>query len=110
MSFKRIACISEGNYIVEITDVNLINFKGDKEALKLTLETYEDNPLSGSFLIFINNTYLIDKLINSVCENTSVYEVNEKEFIGGFIEITTKVKGGYLNIVDINPVEFEDDE
>lgn len=110
MSFKRIAGILEGNYIVEVTKVDLITYDDGRQALKLAVRTVEGTIIYGNFLIFTNNVYLIDKLINIAYDNPPDDEVNEEDFVGIYMEITTKEKNGYMNIVDINSVEFEEEE
>ena len=110
MSFKRIVGILEGNYIVEVTKVDLITYDDGRQALKLTVRTIEDIIIYGNFLIFTNNVYLIDKLVNIAYDTPPDDEVNEEDFVGMYMEITTKEKNGYMNIVDINPVEFEEEE
>lgn len=110
MAFKRISGILEGNYIIEVTKVGIITYKDGRQALKLTVRTIEGDIIYGNFLIFTNNVYLMDKLINITYENPPKNEVNEEEFVGIYMEITTREKNGYMNIVDMNPVELVEDE
>lgn len=109
MSFKRILSILEGNHVVKVTGVKLLNYGDERQALKLTVRTIEGG-VYGNFLIFTNNVYLIDKLIDITYDDPPNDEVNEEDFFGIYMEITTKEKNGYMNIVDINPVEFEEEE
>lgn len=108
MSFKRVLSILEGNHAVEVTGVRLLNYEDERQALKLAVRTIEGG-VYGNFLIFTNNVYLIDKLINIAYDDPPDDEVNEEDFVGIYMEITTKEKNGYMNIVDINPVEFEEE-
>lgn len=108
MPFKRLIGILEGRHIVGITNAEVSNYKDGNEAINLTVKTREN--VLGKFLIFTNNTYLVDKLIEITYDECLDDEINEKDFIGVSMEITTKEKNGYMNIVDINPVEFEEDE
>lgn len=109
MSFKRILSILEGNHVVKVTGVKLLNYGDERQALKLTVRTIEGG-VYGNFLIFTNNVYLVDKLIDITYDNPPDDEVNEEDFVGIYMEITIKEKNGYMNIVDINPVEFEEEE
>lgn len=109
MAFKRQLNILEGSYIVEITNVELLNYPDNRQALKLKVRTYKDN-VYGNFLIFTNNVYLIDRLIDIVYDKDPGQEIDEQDFVGIYMEITTREKNGYINIVDINPVEFEEEE
>ncbi|GAA0860248.1 hypothetical protein GCM10008916_25730 [Clostridium nitritogenes] len=109
MSFKRILGILEGNHAVKVTGVKLLNYEDERQALNLTVRTIEGG-VYGNFLIFTNNVYLIDKLIDITYDDQPNDEVNEEDFFGIYMEITTKEKNGYMNIVDINPVEVEEEE
>lgn len=108
MAFKRIMGILEGNYFVEITKAEVINYNDGRQAIKVVVKTRED--VFGNFLIFTNNVQLINKLIDVTYENCIDEEIDERDFIGVTMEITTKEKNGYINIVDIKQVEFEDYE
>lgn len=110
MAFKRILGILEGIYIVEVTKVGLITYSDGRQALKLTVRTIEDTIIYGNFLIFVNNIYLVEKLINITYDNPPEGDIDEQDFVGIYMEITTREKNGYINIVDINPVEFEEEE
>ncbi|WP_297639024.1 hypothetical protein [uncultured Clostridium sp.] len=107
MAFKRIIGIGEGTYNVQIVKTILVSYPGNKQALKITVKTIEDDEVYHTFLIFINNTYVITKLINVTYEENFDEEIDEEDFNGVYMEITTKEKNGYINIIDINPVDGE---
>lgn len=109
MTFKIQENAKEGTSVVKILGVELLNYKYGKQALKIMVK-YIDSKLYGTFLIFTNNVYLIDKLVKIVYENLPEEEIDEQKFVGIYMEITTKEKNGYLNIVDIKSVEFEEEE
>ena len=109
MTFKIQENAKEGTSVVKILGVELLNYNYGKQALKMMVK-YIDSKLYGTFLIFTNNVYLIDKLVKAVYENLPEDEIDEQKFVGIYMEITTKENNGYLNIVDIKPVEFEEEE
>lgn len=110
MSFRRPLRMNEGSYFVEITSVDLVSYSEGKEALKLTVKTLEGDIIYGKFLIFTNNSYIVNKLIDIAYEEQPNDEIDEQKFVGVLIEIILREKNGYLNIVDISPIEYEEDE
>ena len=108
MTFKIQENVKEGTGVVKVVGVELLNYNYGK-ALKTMVE-YVDSKLYATFLVFTNNHYLINKLIDIAYEIAPDDEIDEQKFVGIYMEITTKEKNGYMNIVDINPVEVEEEE
>ncbi|MDY6013154.1 hypothetical protein [Clostridium sp.] len=109
MTFKIQENVKEGTGVVKVVGVELLNYNYGKQALKTMVE-YVDSKLYATFLVFTNNHYLINKLIDIAYEIAPDDEIDEQKFVGIYMEITTKEKNGYMNIVDINPVEVEEEE
>ena len=109
MTFKIQENVKEGTGVVKVVGVDLLNYNYVKQALKTMVE-YVDSKLYATFLVFTNNHYLINKLIDIAYEIAPDDEIDEQKFVGIYMEITTKEKNGYMNIVDINPVEVEEEE
>ena len=98
--------IREGIFKVMVTSANYIGFNNGSGALRLGMRTKEW--IGGSFLIFTNNNYLINKLLNCVYEGVvpKQEEIDIQYFVSSMLIITTKENKGFLNIIDINPFEY----
>ncbi|MBK5241689.1 hypothetical protein [Clostridium sp.] len=103
--FMRQGMIGEGTWKIMVESANNIKFGNGSEALRIGVTTKDG--MTGSFLIFTNNNYLINKLLNCVYYDgvPRQEEIDIQYFVSSMLTITTKENNGYLNIVDINPFE-----
>ena len=105
MAFKRVQAIAEGNYIVKITGAKVVDYDNGIQGIQLTVITQEG--VYGNFLIFTTNIHLIEKLIKITYSECNEDEVNEQDFVNIEMEIKTKERNGYINIVDIIDINSE---
>ena len=99
--FKRIIGLTEGVHDLKIVGVEVVDYKNSGKALKLNVRN--EKGIKHTFLIFLNNIFLVNKLIESVYTDVTDNdeEFNEQDFIGITIKADIKETNGYLNIVDI---------
>lgn len=110
MSFKVIKefRFEEGEYNVKIIEAAVINYNDGKQAIRIKVEN--SVKARHNFLIFTNNIFVMEKLIDICYEDVEDgEELDEQSFVGLEVRIGTERRNGYLNIVSIGEVvDFED--
>lgn len=89
--------------IVKVIGAELVDYGFNKLAVKLTLINEEFN--KGRFLIFVNNTILINELVAITYGYYKQHDVDEKDFIGLEMFVWLEERNGYLNITDVASVK-----
>lgn len=84
---------------VTVTNAELIDLKNNKQAVKLTLVNQELD--SRNFLVFTNNTYLINQLLEIAYGSFEVQSADEKDFIGLEFSVWLQEHNGYLIVKQI---------
>ncbi|SCK02039.1 Uncharacterised protein [uncultured Clostridium sp.] len=85
--------------LVKVIDSELVDYGFNKEAVRLTL--INENFEKRRFLIFINNSDLINELITITYGYCKSNGVDEKDFIGLEMLVWLEAKNGYLNITNL---------
>lgn len=88
--------------IVKVIKSELVDYGFNKLAVKLTLVNEEMG--RGNFLIFANNTILINELIEITYGYYKQHDVDEEDFIGLEMFVWLEERNGYLNITNLASV------
>ncbi|MCM0648429.1 hypothetical protein NBE98_08585 [Clostridium swellfunianum] len=101
-AFKRNEEITEGNYDVKIDSAEVVRYP-KSDALKIHVRNQFG--ASRTFLLFANNTMLIEKLLEATSLESTDGSFDENSLVGRYVSIDTQMDKGYLNIYNFTASE-----
>lgn len=101
-NFRKKEEITEGNFVVKIVGAEVVSYPTN-DALKLNVMT--KSGAAKTFLIFENNSILIERLIEATSLETTEQSFDESCLVGRCVSIETRHYKEYLNICDFTAAE-----
>jgi len=91
---------------VKVVASEIVDYRNNNQAIRLTLlnESFD----SKRFLIFTNNTLLMNSLLELTYGNSDVQSADEKDFVNMEFLVWVEEHNGYLNIKDIGILKQEE--